>query len=162
MNYLAPAALTVEGIMDSPHVSHIDFSEALAPSTPSQRNLLERNDPMIDSMLAAIEQAGRNGVVVSSQAIWNARRLMQLLPSSMPPTDSYVSVHESICFDWDEDPSCQLSLIVQRGGKLAFSAFFGGDRINGSLAFSPVELPEEIGRVVQRWVRESRYSPGDC
>src|SRR3546814_15236999 len=70
-----------------------------------------------------------SGRLIASHTLWNTKRFLQLLSADVPPTDAYVSEQESICFDWDENCQCQLSVMVQHGGRIAFAAYFNGDRL---------------------------------
>lgn len=158
MTYLAQAnSLSIDGIMGSPLASgrYVEEIEATAFVTPGQQRHLDRNAVMLDALFAVAEA---ENMIVASQTVWNARRLLQLLPVELPPTDAHISDVESVCFDWDENPKAQLSLMVQRNNKLAFAAYFGGDRFNGAMAFNPMELPAEVSQVVRRWLRESTQS----
>src|SRR3546814_5160345 len=91
--------------------------------------------------------------LIASHTLWNTKRFLQLLSADVPPTDAYVSEQESICFDWDENCQCQLSVMVQHGGRIAFAAYFNGDRLNGAANFTGAELPAELGAAITRWQR---------
>src|SRR3546814_1901420 len=70
---------------------------------------------MLNEVDSAIEDARESGRLIASHTLWNTKRFLQLLSADVPPTDAYVSEQESICFDWDENCQCQLSVMVQHG-----------------------------------------------
>src|SRR3546814_1686912 len=100
---------------------------------------------MLNEVDSAIEDARESGRLIASHTLWNTKRFLQLLSADVPPTDAYVSEQESICFDWDENCQCQLSVKVQHGGRIAFAAYFNGDRLNGAANFTGAELPAALG-----------------
>src|SRR3546814_7307995 len=108
---------------------------------------------MLNEVDSAIEDARESGRLIASHTLWNTKRFLQLLSADVPPTDAYVSEQESICFDWDENCQCQLSVMVQHGGRIAFAAYFNGDRLNGAANFPGAELPAELGAAITRWQR---------
>src|SRR3546814_20373215 len=97
---------------------------------------------MVNEVDSAIEDARERCRLIASHTLWNTKRFLQLLSADVPPTDAYVSEQESICFDWDENCQCKLSVMVQHGGRIAFAAYFNVDRLNGAANVTGAELPE--------------------
>lgn len=153
---LAGNDYSVHGVMESPLSIAQQISGPRESVTPAQLPLLRRNAQMLNAMNSALDEVRKQGRLIASQTIWNAKRFLQLLPADVPPTDSYVSEQESICFDWDDDSKCQLSVMVQQGGRIAFAAYFAGDRLNGATDFLGAELSSELAAAISRWQRGGR------
>lgn len=144
---------SVAAVMESPLSLPQSISTPGEFVTPAQLPLILRNAEMLNAINFAIDAARENGRLIASQTVWNAKRFLQLLSADVPATDAYVSEQESICFDWDEDCQCQLSVMVQHGGRIAFAAYFTGDRLNGAANFTGAELPTELVAAISRWQR---------
>ena len=113
MSLLESQDLSVSAVMESPLSTHLQFSAPPNTATPAQRPLLNRNAQMLDAMTHAISESESSGQLISSRTVWMAKRFLQLLPADVPPTDSYVTENQGICFDWDEVVTNQMSVIVQ-------------------------------------------------
>lgn len=153
MSYAEPTAYSLSRFMESPASAPVVLSAPQSFVTPGQQCLVDRNALMLDAMNQAIREAEERGQLVPSSSIWKARRFLQLLPAEMPDTGSYVSEEESVCFDWDEDTLCQLTVMVQKSGRIAFAAYFAGDRLNGVATFSGMDIPAELSSAIARWIR---------
>jgi hypothetical protein len=81
--------------------------------------------------------------------------LFELLPSDLPEIDPYLSNVGSISFDWDEDPSNSLSLMLQPDGRVGFAAYFAGARFSGISTLSAVPFRRDVLPLVQRWLDNS-------
>lgn len=150
---------------------HIPYSASLTESTragraaafragppvvsPAEAMRIERDERMINSARAAMhESIVDHGVEASLSAVTNLGLFLRLLPAEMPATDAYISANGSICFDWDGDPSCQLSILLKDKNQIAFAAYFSGEKVHGSTRFSSHELPEIMATVAKRWLRD--------
>src|SRR3546814_20973965 len=112
--------------------------------TPAQLPLILRNEEMLNEVDSAIEDARESGRLIASHTLWRTKRFLQLLSADVPPTDAYVSEQESICFDLDENCQCQVSVMVQPGGRSAFCAYFNGDPIGRASLRARGEQYEKI------------------
>lgn len=152
MSLFEPQDLSVCAAMGSPSYTRIP-SAVPDEVTPGQRSLITRNETMLEGLREALADVENYGRLIPSQTKWMVKRFLQLLPASVPATDVYVSDEQSICFDWDEDVECQLSVMVQQEGRIAFAAYFGGDRLNGATSFTGTDLPNELSSAIARWQR---------
>jgi len=117
--------------------------------TPSQVELEARLEPFVQSVYAALEGAAETGYADKFE-IFDVAKLALALPREIPVPDSYVTPTGSLCFDWDEDSKNQLSIVLQSKGRIAYAAYFDGDRMHGSARFGAV-LPEDLDLAVKRW-----------
>jgi hypothetical protein len=126
-------------------------------ASPAESMNIERNVRLRDSLREAVQQASKeDDALPSLSASENFEALLRLLPAELPATEAYISPSGSICFDWDSDPSCQLSILLKDKNQVAFAAYFSGEKVHGSTRFSSHELPEIMATVVKRWVRNRR------
>lgn len=123
--------------------------------TPAQEQLGRRLQPYIASVIAALEDAtdSRQAATVEVDAVM---KLGALLPADMPVVESYVTSSGSLCFDWDEDPRNQFSIILQAGGRIAYAGYFDGDRVNGSSRFGAA-LPRDLASTLERWKERNAF-----
>lgn len=119
---------------------------------PAHEALLERNKMMINAASDVIRQSRAGGQPVSLEAEANLPRFMRLLPPQLPCIEPYISPSGSICFDWEDDPDCQLSIMLQAGDRIAFAAYFDGERIHGNSRLPRTELPQALKAVAERWI----------
>lgn len=125
-------------------------------ASPLQDVKRERDKQMTALLLREMQSTPRTNSVVTPSALSNFERLLQLLPQDLPLTDPYVTEAGSICLDWDDDPNCQLSVLLKDRGQVAFSAYFSGEKVNGSTRFSSLQLPESLLAVAKRWANTNR------
>lgn len=125
-------------------------------ASPSQDVKRERDNQMTSLLVQAIQMAAERGDVASRTALANFESLLQLLPQDLPITDPYITESGSICLDWDENPDCQLSVLLKDRGQVAFSAYFSGEKVNGSTRFSGLQLPDSLLAVAKRWASGNR------
>ncbi|ATE73827.1 hypothetical protein CNO08_22165 [Lysobacter capsici] len=92
----------------------------------------------------------------SLSALDNLSAFLRLLPAELPSTEVYITPNGSICFDWDEDPNHQLSLLLKDKNQIAFAAYFSGEKVHGSTRFASHQLPEIMATVTNRWIRGRR------
>lgn len=78
-------------------------------------------------------------------------RFLSALPSDLPKVEPYVSAQGSVCFDWDEEPSNALSLLIQSDSRVAFAAYFSGERMHGTVNFDAAVLPRDLLSIINRW-----------
>jgi len=88
----------------------------------------------------------------SEDALRNFEVALRLLPDDLPATEPHISSFGSICLDWDKDPDNQLGIMIQAGNKIAYAAYFSGEKVNGSLDFEGSRLPEELSRHIASWI----------
>jgi hypothetical protein len=127
------------------------FNAEPPETSPSQAVEAERNLQMQKFLLQALEKASSEGVKPAQSALSRFEALLRLLPGDLPLTDPYISHAGSICLDWDADPSHQLSLMLQSNERVAFAAYFKGEKIHGSARFSGLQLPESFLGLAKRW-----------
>jgi hypothetical protein len=134
---------------------------ATAPGTsPFQTIDAERNRQISLFFEESVKDSLQKGIRPSSLAVENFNALVRLLPSELPATDPYISEAGSICFDWDDNPLCQLSILLQDKQQIAFAAYFRGERIHGSARFFGTQLPYGLLDLARRWsqLRSRRHS----
>lgn len=138
--------------MRETHSSTDPYFSAFPPiASPAQTLKLSR-DLKIKAYLAdAVNEAKGQGLVPAISAVGNVDRLLQLLPSEFPVTDPYISESGSICFDWDEDPENQFSILLKEGNKISYAAYFSGEKVNGAADFSRIDLPKSLLESAKRW-----------
>lgn len=124
--------------------------------TPAQRLLKGRNDSLLEAAVSALEEAMSEERVYSIEAFSDLAMLLQALPQHLPETEAHISASGSLCFDWDEDPENQLSIILQGNGRIAFAAYFAGDRVHGTARFRS-QLPEELEAAANKWLAYYRH-----
>lgn len=147
------------------------YSASLVESTQSTRKSAFRAVPPVASPVESmkldrnalmntvfLEATSNSYVPPKLSAVGNFQPLLALLPAEMPPTDPYVSQTGSICFDWDFNPRCQLSIILKDKDQIAYAAYFSGERVHGSSRFSSLGLPEGLAAIAKRWIRTSNIS----
>lgn len=127
-----------------------------AAPTPLQLTVAERNEEIALGFWPALLDAEKEGVQVTARTVENFQRLLALLPASLPYTAPYVSEAGSLCLDWDGNPQNQLSIMIQRNGRIAFAAYFAGERVNGSANFLPDGLPQGLVDSAARWAKTDR------
>lgn len=159
MSLCEVAEFSVVGVRETPMSQSTRFSAKPSFVTPGQQQLMERNLTMRQSVIEAVAEAEARDAHVALSALANAQRFLQLLPSNMPATDAYVSRNGSICFDWDDDSRCQISILLQDSERIAFAGYFSGDRVNGAANFSVNELPEELLAAANKWARHRARQP---
>lgn len=126
-------------------------------ASPAEAIKIDRNARILDSLREAIQQArDEQGSLPSISALDNFDALLRLLPTELPATEAYISANGSICFDWDADPSSQLSILLKDKNQIAFAAYFSGEKVHGSTRFSSNQLPESMATVTKRWLRNQR------
>ena len=81
--------------------------------------------------------------------------LFELLPADLPDADPYLSNAGSISFDWDEDPSNSLSLMLQPDGRVGFAAYFDGARFSGISTLSAAPFRRDVLPLVEAWLANS-------
>lgn len=137
---------------ETPAVFITRYSAATEHWTPGQEIFLASKARFDDRVALALREHRDSGHVVAAGILERYERLIRLISDRLPVTDAYVSSNGSLCFDWDEDPSWQLSLLLQESGRLAFAAYFRGERVNGSAPFGPYSsLPQSIETAISRW-----------
>lgn len=142
-------------IRTTPTVGRAVFS-ALAPErSPVQEvvhdELAIRNARILEVLWPAIEAGAEEDAFVSYSAFENFSVLLSLLPAIFPASEPYITDKGSICLDWYEDPQNQFSILLQDDNRIAFAAYFAGERVNGSADFSPDALPRELIEWANRW-----------
>lgn len=129
--------------------------------TPAQIEQDMRTQQFIDSVVEASNEASEVGSALSFEWL-DIGKLAALLPRDISVAESYITPTGSVCFDWDEDPKNQLSIVLQPGGRVGYAAYFDGDRTHGSARFG-TSLPEDLALAVRRWhrrdVESKRVSP---
>lgn len=151
---------------------HVPYSASLSESTQTARVAAFRARPPVASpaeamklgrdsrirsfLVKAIDEAQAGGTEPKLSALENFDAFLRLLPADLPVTDPYVSESGSICFDWDFDPQCQLSVLLKDKNQIAFAAYFSGEKVHGSTRFSSHELPEILATMAKRWSRTVR------
>lgn len=100
---------------------------------------------------AALRQARREGVAYASTLPASLARLASGLFLEMPPVDAYLSGEGSLCFDWDEEPDNQLSILVGANHRIAFAAYRHGVRSHGHGQMLDAQLPSEVNNALAGW-----------
>lgn len=77
-------------------------------------------------------------------------KFLSALPANLPTVEPYVSAQGSVCFDWDDEPSNALSLLLQSDTRLAYAAYFSGERIHGTVNLQTA-FPGELLSLINRW-----------
>ncbi|MBL8297524.1 MAG: hypothetical protein JNN30_04160 [Rhodanobacteraceae bacterium] len=135
----------------TPSCGQSRFSALPSPASPRELKILERDKILLDHAREAINEAWEDGIRVADCVAENAQRLIRLLPDFLPCVEPYVSHAGSLCFDWDENPKFQFSVLLQDRGRVSFAAYFLGEKVNGSSSFSHIDLPESLRFEAQRW-----------
>ncbi len=145
-------------LAESTRTANVAAFRARPPvASPAEAMKMDRNARMFESLMEAAQQAlDDDDALPSLSALENFKALLRLLPAELPATEAYISPSGSICFDWDSDPSCQLSILLKDKNQIAFAAYFSGEKVHGSTRFSSHELPEIMASVAKRWVRNRR------
>lgn len=134
----------------TPVVSRIDYT-ALRPLRSPRETLLQgRNESMRQYLALAIEE---DEFEPSEAALNNFESFLRMLPQGMPATEPRISYVGSICFDWDADPDNQLGIMLQANNRIAYAAYFSGEKVNGTDDFTIGRFPEELARTISRWIR---------
>lgn len=151
------ACLTFDsfGYSQAPSPARCRPAMSAQPSTraPAQEQRNIRLYEIFESVVDALENDSGTSRMTTGYA--EIMKFAMLLPSDVPVVESYITPSGSLCFDWDHDPSNQLSIMLQAGGRIAYAAYFDGDRVNGSSRFSG-KLPDDLAHAVRRW--QSRAS----
>lgn len=128
------------------------LDELLTMSTPSPLEL--QRSRRIAGFLSALEAAERwDGGVAPRMTAQFARmvfRFAVLVPTDVPVPECYYTPEGSICFDWDEDPQNQLSVMLQKSNRIAYAAYRAGERVHGSADFA-ASLPDELVLAIRKW-----------
>lgn len=134
-----------------------EIKSSLAPSTSTlvKDALLERNKWFAQKVEDALKEESEFSAPVDETAIKNLPRFLRLLPDDMPLSGVCVTSAGSICFDWDDNLDCQLSILLQEENKISFAGYFTGDQIHGTANFTNMALPEELVAATKRWLRYS-------
>lgn len=150
----------VAEVRTTPTLGRAVFS-ALAPErSPVQEvahdELAIRNARIREVLWSAIAAGAEEEAFVSSSALENFSVFLSLLPAAFPASEPYITDKGSICLDWYEDPQNQFSILLQDDNRIAFAAYFAGERVNGSAEFSPEALPRELIELASRWALGQR------
>lgn len=125
-------------------------------ASPAQALKLGRDQKIKSYLANAIREASDQELMPAVSACVNVDRFLQLLPAELPVTDPYVSESGSICFDWDEDPESQFSILLKSENKISYAAYFSGEKVNGSAEFSRVDLPKSLLESAKRWAERAQ------
>lgn len=152
MSYSEAAAHGYTTFLDSsPIHTRNEASAKNSFVTPSQERELDRQVRFSISVRSAVAEADEAFAMPAASALKNVARFIRLLPDCLPVTDAYISSSGSVSFDWDDDQTWQLSLALQSGSRIAFAAYFAGDKVHGSASFSAEKLPDELVAAIKRW-----------
>lgn len=124
-------------------------------ATPGETIRRDRAQRMTKFLGMAQAEAASEGLAPNPWAIENFARVLDLLPADLPAVEPYISEVGSVCLDWDENPQCQLSVLLKERGQIAFAAYIAGESVYGSTQFSASRLPESLLETAKRWSRAS-------
>lgn len=131
--------------------------DALPPDrSPAEDVVTVRNAKIYELLRPALIAGAEDEAFVTYSALENFPALLSLLPAEFPVAEPYVSHEGSICLDWYQDPENQISILLQDDNRIAYAAYFAGERVNGSADFSHGALPRELLEVADRWALAHR------
>ncbi len=143
-DYIAPAGTAL--------VRGFSFSASAPARSPREEFVAERNSQLLEKLAFAVREASEEGFEVSPRALDNFEELLSLLPVGAPLGEIYVDDDGMISMDWDRNPENQFSIMLLADSRIAFAAYFAGERVNGSYSFSSERLPARLVQAARRWI----------
>lgn len=137
----------------TPALVEYTFSAAPPIRSVTETRRDERRGAMMSFLLDASTE---DGDTIHPSAWTNFETLLRLLPDEFPATEPRVGRNGSICLDWDRDSGNQFSIMLLAADRIAFAAYFSGEKVNGTADFDVERLPIALSQAALRWIDRSR------
>jgi hypothetical protein len=94
---------------------------------------------------------GYGAVPVSRTAYWQARRLLQVLPSAVPPPEIGITPSGEVALEWHAGPQWAFSIILGGRGTATYAGLYGTGRMHGKETFTD-EVPLPLVAALYRYL----------